>query len=121
MFYILSHSRRYEHLLWLPSVFNSFVPGIGRKTQTWGFDMKLTKWSYAKRYNIKAQFNEYPNSTVVFRKIKNYYFVYTVKWSLNDPIVSKEALEEMEWLLNRELETLQAYRLRKHLKNEVDK
>lgn len=75
--------------------------------------MELIKWSYTKRYNIKAQFNAYPNSIVVFRRIKNYYFVYTVQWSMNDPFVTKSALEEMEWLLNRELGTEEDYRMRK--------
>ncbi|MEH7886737.1 hypothetical protein V7654_20745 [Bacillus sp. JJ1609] len=78
--------------------------------------MELTKWSYSKRYNIKAQFNEYPNSLVVFRRIKNYYFVYTVQWSMNDPFVTKKALEEMEWLLNRELGTEEDYRQRKQFR-----
>ncbi|HAQ08302.1 MAG TPA: hypothetical protein DCR24_12560 [Bacillus bacterium] len=77
--------------------------------------MKLTKWSYTKRYNIKAQFDEYPNSIVVFRQIKNFYFVYTVKWSLSDPVVSKNILEEMELLLNRELGTEEYYIKRKHV------
>lgn len=78
--------------------------------------MKLTKWSYIKRYNIKAHFDEYPNSVVVFRQIKNFYFIYTVKWSLSDPVVSKIVLEEMELLLNRELGTEEDYLERKHVK-----
>lgn len=78
--------------------------------------MKLIKWSYTKRYNIKAQFDEYPNSVVVFRQIKEYYFVYTVNWSMIDPIVTKNALEEMEWLLNKELGTQVGYLQRKFFK-----
>ena len=79
--------------------------------------MKLTKWSYTKRYNIKAQFDVFPNSFVIFRQIKDYYFVYTVNWSLGDPVVSKTALEKMEWLLNKELGTLENYSLRKFFQN----
>ncbi|CAM4002237.1 hypothetical protein [Mesobacillus thioparans] len=75
--------------------------------------MKLTRWSYTKRYNIKAYFDIFPNSVVVFRKIKDYYFVYTVNWGMNDPVVTKSALEEMELLLNSEMGTLDGYRLRK--------
>jgi hypothetical protein len=75
--------------------------------------MKLTNWSYTKRYNIKAQFDVFPNSVVIFRQIKDYYFVYTVKWSLSDPVVSKEDLGEMELLLNTELGTLESYYQRK--------
>jgi len=78
--------------------------------------MELIKWSYTKRYNIKAQFNNYPHSLVVFRRIKNYYFVYTVQWSMMDPAVTKCALEEMEWLINRELGTEEDYRQRKHFR-----
>lgn len=76
--------------------------------------MKLTKWSYTKRYNIKALFDMYPNSLVIFRQIKNYYFVYTVQWSFKDPVVTKNALEEMEMLLNQEIGTDKEYRQRKH-------
>ncbi|MBT2677978.1 hypothetical protein J7E38_03140 [Bacillus sp. ISL-35] len=79
--------------------------------------MKLTKWSYTKRYNIKAQFDMFPNSVVVFRQIKDYYFVYTVNWDLSDPVVSKSALEEMELLLNSELGTLDGYRHRMGFKH----
>lgn len=81
--------------------------------------MKLTKWSYTKRYNIKAQFDDFPDSVVVFRQIKDYYFVYTVNWSMSDPVVLKHALEEMEWLLNKELGTQESYRLRKALRDDL--
>jgi hypothetical protein len=83
---------------------------------TWRHDMKLTKWSYTNRYNIKALFDMYPNSLVIFRQIKNYYFVYTVQWSLKDPVVTKNALEEMELLLNQEIGTDKEYRQRKHFR-----
>jgi hypothetical protein len=82
--------------------------------------MKLTKWSYTKRYNIKAHFDDYPNSVVIFRQIKDYYFVYTVKWAISDPVVTKRSLEEMEWLLNTELGTLDGYRLRKVFEREKE-
>ncbi|RSD26139.1 hypothetical protein [Mesobacillus subterraneus] len=75
--------------------------------------MKLTNWSYTRRYNIKAQFDAFPNSVVLFRRIKDYYFVYTVNWSIQDPVVTKQVLEEMEWLLNKDLGTEDAYRHRK--------
>jgi hypothetical protein len=80
--------------------------------------MEITKWSYTKKYNIKAIFNEYPNSIVIFRQIKDYYFIYTVKWALSDPVVTKYALKEMEWLLNRELGTEESYRQRKDFNRE---
>ncbi|WP_102263120.1 hypothetical protein [Mesobacillus jeotgali] len=82
--------------------------------------MNLTRWSYTKRYNIKAEFDVFPNSVVIFRQIKDYYFVYTVNWSLSDPVVTKTALGEMEWLLNKELGTLENYSLRKIYQNHSD-
>lgn len=71
--------------------------------------LKLLKWSYTKKYNIKAYFDLFPNSPVIFRQIKNYYFVYTVKWDDHDPIVKRTDLEEMEILLNTELDTYSFY------------
>ncbi|RIW33236.1 hypothetical protein D3H55_11290 [Bacillus salacetis] len=71
--------------------------------------MKLNKWSYSRRYNIKASFDRFPNSTVLFRRIKDYYFVYNVYWSTHDPIVGRRDLEEMELLLNRDLGSEREY------------
>ncbi len=75
--------------------------------------MRLINWSYTRKYNIKAKFEEYPHSTVIFRMIKNYYFIYTVKWSPSDPPVPRIHLEQMERLLNRELGTEHEYLKRK--------
>lgn len=82
--------------------------------------MKLTNWSYTKRYNIKGQFDDFPNSVVIFRQIKDYYFVYTVNWSLSDPVVSKSDLQEMERLLNAELGSLESYYQRKFFGNDSE-
>ncbi|WP_210365197.1 hypothetical protein [Bacillus sp. REN3] len=78
--------------------------------------MNLIRWSYTKRYNIKAKFDTFPNSAVLFRQIKNYYFVYSVKWSTMDSVVTKKDLEKMELLLNRELGTEDGYRHRSQFK-----
>ena len=75
--------------------------------------MQLVKWSYARHYNIKAVFDRFPNSPVVFRKIRDYYFIYTVHWTRADPPVQREDLEQMERLLNRELGT-ELYYLSRH-------
>ena len=82
--------------------------------------MKLIKWSYTKRYNIKAQFDVFPNSVVIFRQIKDYYFVYSVNWSKSDPVVSKTSLEQMELLLNKDLGTLESYSQRIYLQNDSE-
>lgn len=71
--------------------------------------MKMLKWSYTKRYNIKARFDQFPHSTVIFRKIKDYYFIYTISWSEEDNIVKRQHLKEMEMLLNKELGTIEFY------------
>lgn len=78
--------------------------------------MKISKWAYTKRYNIKAAYDEFPNSSVIFRMIHNYYFVYIVNWSEQDPPVTKNDLVEMELLLNDELGTGHFYRSRKSKK-----
>ncbi|SFA91197.1 MULTISPECIES: hypothetical protein [unclassified Bacillus (in: firmicutes)] len=74
--------------------------------------MKLKKWSYTKKYNIKAFFDFFPNSPVIFRQIKDYFFVYSVKWDMDDPVVTRAHLEEMERLLNTELGTYSFYQQR---------
>lgn len=71
--------------------------------------MELLHWSHTKKYNIMAMFNPFFHSKVIFRPIKDYYFVYTVHWSSSDPVVTRQDLETMEILMNRELETEQSY------------
>ncbi|HEY4553407.1 MAG TPA: hypothetical protein VIG80_09450 [Bacillaceae bacterium] len=78
--------------------------------------MEILKWSYTRRYNIKARFDQFPHSDVVFRQIKDYYFIYTIFWSKSDPVVARRDLEEMEFLLNEELGTLDSYLNRMALK-----
>ncbi|MFJ7931264.1 hypothetical protein ACIQYG_07365 [Peribacillus sp. NPDC096622] len=75
--------------------------------------MQLVKWSYMRRYNIRAIFDQFPNSPVIFRKIRDYHFVYTVHWTAADPPIGIKELEEMEQLLNRELGTELQYLYRK--------
>jgi len=71
--------------------------------------MELLDWSYTRHYNIKARFDPFFHSDVIFRQIKDYYFIYTVHWSRKDPVVERKHLEEMEILLNRELGTDHSY------------
>ncbi len=75
--------------------------------------MKLISWTYTKRYNIKAIYDIFPHSNVIFRLIHNYYFIYIVNWSEQDPPVEKKDLVQMELLLNDELGTGHFYRNRK--------
>ncbi len=78
--------------------------------------MKLLHWSYMKRNHIKAQFDLFPQSVVVFRRIKQYFFVYNVIWNANDSAVQGHDLELMEFLLNEEMGTDRAYLNRRSLK-----
>ncbi|WP_347941549.1 hypothetical protein AAEY33_05680 [Peribacillus simplex] len=66
-----------------------------------------------RRYNIRAIFDQFPNSPVIFRKIRDYYFVYTINWTVADAPIGIKELEEMEQLLNRELGTELQYLYRK--------
>ncbi|MBM6618175.1 hypothetical protein [Bacillus suaedaesalsae] len=81
--------------------------------------MLLLQWGYTKKYNIKAIFDYCPNSTVIFRQIQDYYFVYIVNWSEPDPIIDRDNLVLMEQLLNKELGTLEAYEKRKSNQSNV--
>lgn len=74
--------------------------------------MELLDWSYTRHNNIKARFEPFVQSTVIFRQIKDYYFIYTVHWSDSDPVVKRGDLEEMELLLNREIGTEHSYKNR---------
>ncbi|KIL47855.1 hypothetical protein [Jeotgalibacillus campisalis] len=76
--------------------------------------MNLVRWTFAGRGKIRAYFDIFPASTVVLSKIKSYYFVQNVRWNESDPIVDREALVEMERIINREMETLDAYNERRN-------
>ena len=75
--------------------------------------MKLVSWTYTKRYNIKAVFDRFPHSNVIFRLIHKYYFIRIVNWSEKDPPVQTTDLERMELLLNDELGTGPFYQNRR--------
>ncbi len=66
--------------------------------------VKMINWEYAKWGRVKARFDKFPNSTIIFRLIKSYYFVYTVDWSETDHVITRTDLEKAELLINRELE-----------------
>jgi hypothetical protein len=66
-------------------------------------NVKITKWGFTRHNSIKAEFDHFPHSVVILRKIRFFYFVYQVHWSSRDPVVETHHLEEMELLVNREL------------------
>ncbi|MCM2676804.1 hypothetical protein [Alkalicoccobacillus plakortidis] len=75
--------------------------------------MRLLSYSYLKKGKMKAIYDRFSDSQVIFCKINGYYFVYYVRWSENDPIVVTQDLIEMEYLLNEEMDTLDIYLTRK--------
>ncbi|PPA71888.1 hypothetical protein [Jeotgalibacillus proteolyticus] len=75
--------------------------------------MKLIRWTYAGRGRIRAYFDLFPASTVVLSKIRTFYFVRQVQWNERDPVVAKKHLQEMEYLINEELDTIEAYKKRR--------
>ncbi|MCZ8535895.1 hypothetical protein M9R32_01665 [Paenisporosarcina quisquiliarum] len=75
--------------------------------------MKLIQWSYTKRYQVKAIFDEFPDMILIFRTIGSYYFVFTTKGSIVNRYPTRKDYVEMELLINEELQTLPAYINRK--------
>lgn len=76
--------------------------------------MKLVQWSYAKRYNIKAIFDEFPHVVVLFRQIGGYYFIFSMKGLTSEHIPCRRDYVKMEYLLNKELGLLEAYKERRY-------
>ncbi|RNF40421.1 hypothetical protein [Planococcus salinus] len=76
--------------------------------------MKLVNWSYAKRYNIKAIFDDFPHVVVLFRQIGGYYFIFSMKGLTPEHIPTRRDYVKMEYLLNKELGMLTAYKERKY-------
>lgn len=74
--------------------------------------MELIQWNYWRKYQIRGVFDRFPTTVVVFRQIKNYYFIYSMKGLDETSIPSKKDYVQMEYLLNKELGNLQAYRER---------
>lgn len=75
--------------------------------------MEMISYSYWKRNQIKAVFSRFPSSIVTFRMVGHYYFIYSIQWSEIDPMVIREDLKEMEWIMNEELGLQEYYDNRK--------
>lgn len=76
--------------------------------------MKLIQWSYAKRYNIKAIYDEFPHVVVLFRQIGGYYFIFSMKGLTPEHLPNRRDYVKMEYLLNKDLGLLEAYKERKY-------
>lgn len=75
--------------------------------------MNILQYSYKKRGKIEFVFEGWPHSKVTMAPIKGYYFVRFIKWSSQDPIVTRNDLEKMEWVANQYFGTAPFYRKRK--------
>ncbi|MDM5299273.1 hypothetical protein QUF51_14065 [Bacillus pumilus] len=78
--------------------------------------MEILKHSYRKKGQIEFVFDDFPHSAAVLTPIRHYYFVRYVKWSQQDPPVTRKDLAEMEILANKMLGSLPCYRERKAYK-----
>lgn len=78
--------------------------------------LKLIKWGYTRRYQIKALFDTHPASPVILAQINRYYFVRQIYWDESDPIVGNVDLWKMEVLVNKELGLLEDYLNRRSLR-----
>lgn len=75
--------------------------------------LQLIQWSYAKRYQVKAIFDEFPDMILIFRTVGSYYFVFTTVGTVRHSYPSRKDYVEMELLINEQLQTLPAYIQRK--------
>ncbi|MDW0114777.1 MULTISPECIES: hypothetical protein [Sporosarcina] len=86
--------------------------------------MELIHWEYGRKYQVKGIFNEFPSTVVIFRQIKDYYFIYTMSAIDDTSLPTRKQYVQMEYLLNKELGTLPAYRnrqvFRTSLQNQTD-
>ncbi|MBD7983325.1 hypothetical protein H9649_01925 [Sporosarcina sp. Sa2YVA2] len=74
--------------------------------------MELLQWEYWRGYQIKGVFSQFPTTVVIFRQVKNYYFIYSMSGLDETAIPTRKDYVKMEYLLNKELGNLQAYRER---------
>lgn len=75
--------------------------------------MELIRWSYMRRNQVKGIFDCFPEAIIIFKRIRNYYFIHSVEWGGNPQFIAEQQLEEMEYLLNQEMGFLYGYLQRK--------
>lgn len=77
------------------------------------YELKLIQWSYAKRYQVKAIFDEFPDIILIFRSVGSYYFLFTSNGTISHSYPTRKDYVEMELLINEQLQTLPSYIQRK--------
>lgn len=74
-----------------------------------------------RRNQVKGLFDCFPEAIIIFKRIRNYYFVHSAEWSGDPQLIGKKQLEEMEYLLNQEMDFLHEYLQRKSADNTESK
>ncbi|SEJ17078.1 hypothetical protein SAMN04488127_1171 [Bhargavaea ginsengi] len=72
-------------------------------------DMKIVQWAYARKYQIKAVFDDFPETVFLFRRIGEYYFLFSCTGGEFTRLPEREDYGQMEELVNEELGTLEHY------------
>ncbi len=81
--------------------------------------LQIIKYGYGKNGRMEFLYDKFPQSKVLLSPIKGYLFVKSVRWNRDDPVVTSEDLEEMEWLANDVMETLEFYESRKNARKQI--
>lgn len=74
--------------------------------------MKLLHWEYARKYQVQCAFDEFPHTVFVFRKVKDYYFLFSMSGLDKNAVPTRKDYVRMEYLLNKEFCLLDSYRQR---------
>lgn len=72
-------------------------------------DMKNVQWAYARKYQIKAVFDDFPETVFLFRRIGEYYFLFSCTGGEFTRLPERGDYSRMEELVNEELGTLEHY------------
>ncbi|MFC7364937.1 MULTISPECIES: hypothetical protein [Bhargavaea] len=71
--------------------------------------MKLMQWAYARKYQIKAVFDDFPETVFLFRRIGEFYFLFSCTGGEFTRLPERCDYNRMEELINEELGTLEHY------------
>ncbi|MGM9920625.1 MAG: hypothetical protein ACI33O_05215 [Bhargavaea sp.] len=71
--------------------------------------MKLMQWAYARKYQIKAVFDDFPETVFLFRRIGEFYFLFSCTGGEFTRLPERSDYNRMEELINEELGTLEHY------------
>ncbi|MET3574875.1 hypothetical protein ACFFIY_10355 [Bhargavaea ullalensis] len=75
--------------------------------------MKLMQWAYTRKYQVKALFDDFPETVFLFRRIGDYYFLYSSRGGEYGMLPERRDYTAMEELVNEELGTLNHYQNRR--------